>query len=174
MAPLEIVGRIVVQGLVGAIGVSVGTAQLGGGESRDQGTSGALREDAPWSHLALAGCGAVLLAANVAPTEEIQVLGMELSLVRLLLIAVLSLALCAVVLHFSEFKGSAPLDETGVRGALRSAVVTYAIALCASAILLWFFGRFDAMPGGLVASQTVVLGFAGALGASAGRLLLIS
>ena len=173
MSAGEIIGRIVVQGLVGAIGVSVGTAQLGGGESRDQGTAGAVRDDDPWSHLALAACGAVLLAANVAPTEEIQVLGLEMTLVQLLLLALVSLGLCGVVLHFSEFKGTGP-RQAGLLAPARSAVITYAVALLCSAIILWFFGRFDSMPAGLMAAQTVVLGLAAALGASAGRLLLIS
>jgi uncharacterized membrane protein len=46
------------------------------------------------------------------------------------------------------------------------------VALVASAWLLWFFGRFDDASIALVVGQTVVLGFAATLGASAGRLLL--
>jgi putative integral membrane protein (TIGR02587 family) len=167
----EIVSRIVVQGLVGAIGVSIGTAQLGGGSPQEQG-AGSRREREPWSHLVLAACGAVLLAANVAPTEEIQVLGHQLAFWRLLTIAILSFGIGGVVLHYSQFTGSRSASEAGTAEAIRNAVVTYAVALVASAVLLWFFGRFNGVPGGIIASQTVVLGFAGALGASAGRLLL--
>jgi putative integral membrane protein (TIGR02587 family) len=168
----EIVTRIVVQGLVGAIGVSIGTAQLSVNAADNQGAAGSRRDRDPWSDLALGACGAVLLAANVAPTEEIQVLGQELNGWRLTGIALLSLAVAGVVLHYSEFTGAQPASESGTVAALRNTVSTYAVALLASAILLWFFGRFDDMPGGLIASQTVVLGFAASLGASAGRLLL--
>ena len=171
MSAAEIVSRIVVQGLVVAIGVSIGTAQLGG-EPRDQGTGGGKREQGPWSHVALAGCGAVLLAANVAPTGEIQVLGQELHAWHLAGIAVLSFAVGAIVLHYSDFAGTEPASESGTLNVARNAVVTYAVALAASAVLLWFFGRFDQLPGGLIAAQTVVLGFPAALGASAGRMLL--
>ena len=171
MSAAETVSRIVVQGLVGAIGVSIGTAQLGG-EPRDQGTDGASRHRGPWSQIALAGCGAVVLAANIAPTEEIQVLGQELHAWHLAGLAVLSLGLGAVVLHHSDFAGTQPASESGTVAAVRNAVATYAVALAASAVLLWFFGRFDDLPAGLIAAETVVLGFPAALGASAGRMLL--
>lgn len=171
MSAAETVSRIVVQGLVGAIGVSIGTAQLGG-EPRDQGTGGATRHRGPWSHIALAGCGAVVLAANIAPTEEIQVLGQELHAWHLAGLAVLSLGLGAVVLHYSDFAGTQPASESSTVAAVRNAVATYAVALAASAVLLWFFGRFDDLPAGLIAAETVVLGFPAALGASAGRMLL--
>jgi putative integral membrane protein (TIGR02587 family) len=171
MSAAETVSRIVVQGLVGAIGVSIGTAQLGG-EPRDQGADGGSRHRGPWSHIALAGCGAVVLAANIAPTEEIQVLGQELRAWHLAGLAVLSLGLGAVVLHYSDFAGTQPASESGTVAAVRNAVATYAVALAASAVLLWFFGRFDDLPAGLIAAETVVLGFPAALGASAGRMLL--
>lgn len=171
MPAVEILNRIVVQGLVGAIGVSIGTAQLGG-EPLDQGTTDGARRNGVWSHLALAGCGGVLLAANVAPTEEIQVLGQELHAWHLAGIALLSFAIGTVVLHYSDFAGSTSASELGTLNAVRSAVVTYAVALAASAVLLWFFGRFDQLPAGLMAAETIVLGFPAALGASAGRMLL--
>jgi uncharacterized membrane protein len=51
-------------------------------------------------------------------------------------------------------------------------VVTYAVALAASAMILWFFGRFDGQAPVTWLAQTVVLGVAATLGSSAGRLLL--
>ncbi len=51
-------------------------------------------------------------------------------------------------------------------------VVTYAVALAASALILGFFGRFDGAGLFTCLAQTVVLGVAATLGASAGRLLL--
>jgi putative integral membrane protein (TIGR02587 family) len=171
MSGPEIISRVVVQGLVGAIGVSIGTAQLGG-EPRDQGSADGRRGSDAWSHVMLGACGAVILAANVAPTEEIQVLGLELGVWHLAGVALVSFGLGAVVLHFSDFAGTRAASETGTVEAARNAVLTYAVALGASGVLLWFFGRFDGMPGGLMAAQTIVLGFPAALGASAGRMLL--
>lgn len=167
----EVLGRIVVQGLVGAIGVSIGTAQLGG-EPEDQGSRMEPRERGPLSHLILGACGAGILAANVAPTEEIQILGRELNALHLVALAALSFGIGAVVLHYSAFAGTHGGAEASAFVAARHAIVAYAVALVTSAALLWFFGRLDDMPGGLIAAQIVVLGFPAALGASAGRLLL--
>ncbi len=41
-----------------------------------------------------------------------------------------------------------------------------------SAAILWLYGRFDGVGAGPIAGQTVALGVASTLGASAGRLLL--
>jgi uncharacterized membrane protein len=51
-------------------------------------------------------------------------------------------------------------------------VVTYSVALAASALILGFFGRFDEAGLSACVAQTVVLGVAATMGASAGRLLL--
>jgi uncharacterized membrane protein len=115
----------------------------------------------------------VLFAANVAPTEEIIVLGAQLSSARLLGLVIVSLALGALILYYSAFVNA----STRVRGDTLALVAggtaaTYAVALAASAMLLWFFGRFEGQSLMTCVGQTVVLGLAAMLGASAGRLLL--
>jgi putative integral membrane protein (TIGR02587 family) len=171
MAPREIIGKIVVEGLLVGIGVSVGTAQLGGDPHRPAGADKVPRE--PWNAIVLSFCGAVLLAANVGPTEEILVLGAHLLPEQLLLTMAASVLLAAVVLFFSEFRGSRHLSlNRAPRIVLGGCVVTYATALVASASILWFFGRFDDVSLAVGLGQVVVLGFAATLGASAGRLLL--
>lgn len=171
MAPTEALGKVVVAGLLVAIGVSVGTAQLGGEpDAHDR----AARESRGIANVVvLSLCGAVLLAANVAPTEEILMLGAEMSPPLLLLAMAASMVMAAVMLFFSEFHGSRHLSaDRGPMIVLAGSVVTYAVALGASAWLLWFFGRFEGMSLAVVVGQTVVLGFAATFGASAGRLLL--
>lgn len=163
----EMLGRVVVEALVIAIGVSVGTAQLGDEEppNRD-------RPGGPGAQIILATCGAVLFAANVAPTEEIVVLGTELPPLQLVGLAVLSMVLGGLILHFSHFRGSRRWSQAGGMPALRGIVVTYAVSLVSAALVLWLFGRFDGtgLPGSV--GQTVALGVAATLGASAGKLLL--
>lgn len=166
-------GLVVLAALAVSVGVSVGTAQLGTSDAQTQGQQG--DEDAAptlASDLALGLCGAVLLALNVAPTEEIVRLAAELSRAHLLGVAALSLALCSVALFFSDFHGSRDRRVEGPLHLVRGTIDTYAVALAASAALLWFFGRFDGAALGSMAAQTVVLGLPAALGASAGRLLL--
>jgi putative integral membrane protein (TIGR02587 family) len=184
-----IVGSVVVESLTVAIGVSVGTAQLHAG---DDGEDSGMEGDAPAGETGGAGhgggaeegvsfvgqvviafCGAVLFAANIAPTEEVLMLGAEISSARAAGLALFSLAFAALILYFSEFRGSARFAPAGDRlSVVVGTVVTYAVALSASALILWFFGRFDGQSVVVCLTQTVVLGVAATLGASAGRLLL--
>ncbi len=191
----EIAGQIVIEAMTVAIGVSVGTAQLGGasGDSEDGGdgdaaakgtkrggkagaTGGARRGEAELhfgGQMLVALCGATLFASNVAPTEEIVVIAVEISWMRLLGLAFVSLLLAALILHYSEFRGARELARTeGSGSAVPGSVATYAVALIASGLILWFFGRFDGVTLYTALAQTVVLGVAATLGASAGRLLL--
>ena len=183
MSAGEIVGKIVIEACLVAIGVSVGTAQLGTpsddqetGESSDPeadedgqspGSKGLLAQ------IVIAACGAFLFAANVAPTEEIEVLAAHMAPLRLLALALISLAIGAVVLYGSNFRGAGLVPRSEGKFAVVAGIfLSYAIALASSAGVLWFFGRFDGASLEYAVAQTVVLGFAAALGASAGRLLL--
>lgn len=178
MNSAEVIGKVVMEAMTVAIGVSVGTAQLGGGsaaDAKDKGLGEVGADGKPHfgGQLVVGFCGAVLFAANVAPTDEIVILAHSISSWCLLGLASLSLALSALILFFSEFSGAQRLVFAGGwHDVLASSVLSYASALLASAMILWFFGRFDGEPLILVVAQTVVLGVAGALGASAGRLLL--
>jgi len=113
-----------------------------------------------------------LFAANVASTEEIVMIATEARIVNILGIATLSLVLTALILYYIEFTGSGRfVRSNGLVSVIVGTVVTYAVALVVAAAALWFFGRFDTSLITCVA-QTVVLGLAATLGASAGRLLL--
>jgi putative integral membrane protein (TIGR02587 family) len=169
----EIVGRIVVEAVTVAIGVSVGTAQLGG-EGGDAETGLPHKDEGSFSgQLTLALCGAVLFAANVAPTEEIVRIGIEMPGYQLAALAAATLVLGALVLYYSDFRGARRWARvTGFPSVLRGTVITYAVGLAASAGMLWLFGRFDGAGPRAIVGQTVALGVASTLGASAGRLLL--
>lgn len=180
----EIVGKVVVEAVTVAIGVSVGAAQLGGnGDNggKDQGMrkdgDGEERPLSVAGQIVLAGCGAVLFASNVAPTEEIVLIAIEATRWKVLGLAVLSFVLAGTVLFYSDFRGAAgaggtraPQDGPGTM-VMRTSL-HYAVALAASAFILWFFGRFDGVSPEVAVAQTVALGVAASLGAAAGRVLL--
>ncbi|MDQ3686410.1 MAG: TIGR02587 family membrane protein [Acidobacteriota bacterium] len=198
----EILSKIVIEAMTIAIGVSVGTAQLGGENQDDEGMSGdspnqdgkaeseragennsnggdddgggeSQKEIGFGGQIVIAACGAVLFAANVAPTEEIVTIAAENSSRRLLALALFSLVLSALILFFSEFRGSRQFIRVGSPVAIiGGTMMTYAVALVVAALILLFFGRFDGEALNMCIAQTVVLGVAAALGASAGRLLL--
>jgi putative integral membrane protein (TIGR02587 family) len=168
----EVVSLVLVEGLFIAVGVSVGTAQLSGAPGEERGTPQG-RQQTLSSELVLAFCGAILVAANAAPTDEILVLASEMSPMQLLGVLTASVALAATLLYYSNFTGSARFaGNRGLLGVVHGTAITYAAALIASAAILWFFGRFHQHPLTLKIAQCVILGFLSTLGAAAGRLLL--
>ena len=169
----EVVGRVVVEAVTVAIGVSVGTAQLGGNNQAEGTGMTAVSEASFGGQLTLAVCGAVLFAANVAPTEEIVLIGIELPGYQLALVGLATMALGALILFYSDFRGaSRSVPRDGFVSMLRGSVITYAIGLVTSAAILWLFGRFDGVGAAAVVGQTVALAVASTFGASAGRLLI--
>jgi putative integral membrane protein (TIGR02587 family) len=177
----EISGKIIVEAMTVAIGVSVGTAQLGADTSQntnaEEDNSHKPQTQSPnyLEQVSLALCGALLIASNIAPTEEVMLLATESSPLHLLGIALFSLALCVVIFHYSGFSGSKKYASAdNFFEIARAAVTCYAVALAASIGLCWFFGHFDGVSFGVAVALTVVLAFPATLGASAGRLLLQS
>lgn len=183
MSAIEIAGKTIVAAATVAIGVSVGTAQLGGarpdergaGQSADEAEPRGLDERKPdfFGQLALATCGAVLVAGNVAPTEEIVMIAAEATHAHLFAMVGASVALAALVLFLSDFGGSrSHVIRRGPADVLAGLVLTYAVALGAAASMLAFFGRFDSDSPQMCLYLTLVLAFPASLGASAGRMLL--
>jgi putative integral membrane protein (TIGR02587 family) len=169
----EIVGKVVVEAVTMAIGVSIGSSQLGGRrKGEDQGMAGEPKALGLSGHLSLAACGAVLVASNVAPTEEITIIALEAPPGRLVGLALLSLVLIVIILFYSDFRGSHRPGERQVSMVLSRTVIDYAVALAVSAFALWFFGRFTGASATFCAAQVVVLAVAASLGASVGKLLL--
>jgi putative integral membrane protein (TIGR02587 family) len=175
----ENVGQVLVEAGIVAIGFSVGTAQLGGGSEGNQ--ESGMGPAKGKERVSLAGqvvmgfCGAVLFAANVAPTEEVLIIAIETPPQRLIAVAVGSMLLGTLVLYFSDFTraGRYSRDRTSL-DIVAGSVITYAIGLVAGAAILWFFGRLDGLAPDMAARLVVVLGLPATLGASAGRLLLQS
>jgi putative integral membrane protein (TIGR02587 family) len=174
----EVMGKIVVEAMTMAIGVSIGTAQLGASgdatDGDDQG--GDDEEDAKptfASQVVLGFCGAMLIASNVAPTEEIIKLAVELRPWYVVGLAAVSLLLAALILFFSGFHAAARVSpQQGPLSIVTGAMVNYAIALLASAGALWFFDSLAGLGYTTGMAAVVVLGVASTLGASAGRLLI--
>jgi putative integral membrane protein (TIGR02587 family) len=170
----EVAGKILIEAGIVAIGFSVGTAQLG---SSDDDKGGGFTGDDDkgssfWSELTIATCGAVLFAANIGPTEEIVVIAVETSPVRLLGLGIVSILMAMLILYFSNFFRARPAQPHSYFQIGAGTVVTYCIALIVSAGILWFFGRFDGAALDVRIRQMIVLGFPAVLGASAGRLLI--
>lgn len=171
----EWVGKVALQAVPASFGAVLATSQLGGAEAGDgPGGSEKAPEGGYWAELLFMLTGAVFLAFNVAPTEEIALIAFQINAWYALAIAVVSLALMHAIVYAVEFSGSPGMPEDTPEWSvfLRFTVTGYAIALLVSAYVLWTFGRFDGDPLIMNTMQTVVLAFPAALGAAGARLIL--
>lgn len=179
MSTNEIMGKVVIESMVVAIGVSVGTAKFGrSGGQENQGKSNENEKNEEnkggvynvLHYVSLATCGAVLFAATVSPTEEIQKLAVSSDKISILIMVFMSLALSMVILFFSNFIGTSG-KKTPVSKMAYELVVSYSVAILVSLGMIWFFGRIESSFS-LVVSEVAVLGIPASIGASAGRLLI--
>lgn len=177
----EISGKIIVEAVTVAIGISVGKSQLGS-NNEDDGSDDEDDKDEignlDGAHILrtinISLCGAILIASNIAPTEEIVVIALEAPVIKLLIIALLSIGIGGAVLYHINFTGAKKwvAQPTNKWDVFSGTIIMYAVSLTASAFMLWFFGRFEDASLYAKVAETVVLGFPAALGASAGRLLI--
>lgn len=167
----EAVAKVALQAVPGSIGAMLARSQLGAqSEQRDE----ERRRDSYGGALFLAAVGALFLAFNVAPTDEVVLIAQLMTGWHAVALAIASLLMMHAFVYAVEFRGQraiahgiSPWSEF-----LRLTVVAYALALLVSLFVLWTFGRADGVPLAELLIQTVVLGFPAALGAAAARLIL--
>lgn len=173
----EITNRVLVEGMTLALGVSVGTAQLG---TEDANNAGGMDGDddgeTAYSYLAqsaIAFCGAILFASNIAPTEEVGILARDASVGRLVLTMLISLLLGLGILYFTAFRGTVTnLPKREWKWITREIITAYAASLAAAALILYLFETLPSPSPTQFVAAMIVIGFPAMLGASAGRLLL--
>lgn len=119
--------------------------------------------------------GAIIIASNIAPTDEIPLLNAAASPPELLAIIVASLLISYVIVFEAGFttqqkrhqqKGifQRPISET---------VASYLISLVATACMLFFFNRLTFEdPWTLWLSYTIILGLPASIGGAAGRIAI--
>lgn len=172
----EILGKTIVESVTVAIGISVGKTQLGGNEDEEveEAHSEIEREPHLLRAVNLALCGSVLVASNVAPTDEIVSIALESPTWKLFMVGLVSIGIGGAILYYINFKGANQwvVEPDSHWGIVSGVFIMYAVALISSVFMLWFFGRFEGLAFPSIVAETVVLGFPAALGASAGRLLI--
>jgi putative integral membrane protein (TIGR02587 family) len=168
----ESIGKISLQAIPASFGAVIATSQLGGGDSEQQ--TNRRRATGYGAELLLMTAGAIFLAFNVAPTEEMILLAFRMTAWHALALALVSLALMHAFVYAVEFHGTpvAPEGTPGWSIFLRFTVVGYLLALLVSAYVLWTFGRYDSGAFGVHVMEAIVLGFPAALGAAAARLII--
>lgn len=173
LRPAEAVGMIALQAVPGAIGALLSRSLLHA--SRDDDREARRRQEASYpAELFTMVIGALFLALNIAPTEEIQVIALHLDEWHLLLLMAVSLAAMHGFVYSFEFRGQAGAPEGSSLPAigLRFTAPGYVLALLVSLLVLWVFGRTEGLSFEPLLAIVVVLGLPAALGAAAARLVL--
>jgi putative integral membrane protein (TIGR02587 family) len=175
----EFVGIVAVQAVPASIGALLAQSLLGGGTgggntAGDTEGSGHRRPSGYFSQLFLMAVGALFLAFNLAPTDEMVLIGYMMTPGHALALTAVSLVGMHAFVYALEFRGqeAAPPGTPPWSVFLRFTVVGYAVALVISAYVLWTFGRLDDTGWAETVTAVVVLGFPAAIGAAAARLIL--
>ena len=170
MSPREAVGKIAIQTVPGAIGALLARSQLSSGSGDEKS-----KDDPSYGEeLFLMAAGALFLSLNVAPTEEMILIAFKMSAWQALALALASLIIMQGFVYAVDFRGGTEPAQGASLWVLflRFTVVGYALVLLVSLYVLWTFGRMEGTSLEQIVSTSIVLGFPGAVGAAAARLLL--
>ncbi len=172
MSADEIVGKIAVQAVPGAIGALLAQSQFGAGVGRRAREEE--REDTYGGEMFFMAAGAVFLSLNVAPTEEIIVISYEMAFWQTVSLCVTSILLMHAFVYSVEFKGHASVAQETPWWSVfaRYTIAGYAACLLISVFMLWTFGRIEGQSVEEILTTTIVLAFPGAIGAASARLVL--
>ena len=168
MPPGEIVGKVAIQTVPASFGAMVANKQLGGDDAGQ-----ACRSGYAWQ-LFLMLAGALFLAFNVAPTEEMVLISFRMTPWHGIALVGASILLLHAFVYTVGFKGQE--EPAGVGGFaatfIRFSIVGYAIAVLVSLYVLWTFGRTEGAYLPQIAMMAAVLAFPAAIGAAIARLVV--
>lgn len=168
--PNEWIGTIALQAVPGSIGALLAQSQLGRPPEQER----KRREAGSFGEYFFMCAGALFLAANIAPTEEVIVIAQKMSQWQAIGLAVLSLVLMHAFVYAVEFRGQheRPADRSFMHVFLKFSLNGYLLAIAISAYICWSFGRLDGLSIQQSLHAIIVLGLPAAVGAASARLVL--
>jgi putative integral membrane protein (TIGR02587 family) len=171
MSTRELVGKVALQAVPASIGALLSQTQLGERDTDDATRGGATSY---WSELYIMVVGALFLAFNLAPTEEMVLIAFRLSSLGAVVLMLASLLAMHTFVYAVSFRGR-PQDHRAASPLsvlLRFTITGYALALLVSAYMLWSFGRLEGVAPAPALQAIAVLGLPSSIGAAAARLIL--
>ena len=175
MSADEIIGKITIQAVIAAIGAMFAQSELGASKKERKNEEKRRRNASYGGEMFLMSVGALFLAMNPAPTEEIVLISYQMSDAFIIILALFTMILMHAFVYNVEFRGQERRKHPKISMLsvfLRFTVVGYALVLVISVYLLWTFGRTDSLSLENIVRITIVMGFPAALGAAASRLIL--
>lgn len=162
----DVVGKLAALSFAAAIGALLADKQFNDGEDQEDATH--RKRHGVLSRLSVMAIGAIFLALNIAPTEEVMLLASAMSMQQSIALVLISVAALHAILTGVD-------HEEGVSIAgrfFRRTLAGYGVCLLMCGYILWTFGRTDEVSLAETTSRIVVLAFPAALGAGAARLML--
>jgi putative integral membrane protein (TIGR02587 family) len=165
--PRQTVGQLTLQAVAGAMGALLAGRQLSAGED----DTGDEDEASYPGELFLMVAGALFLALNMAPTEEMILIAYRMSPIHVAALLVGSLLVMHAIVFKVGFAGQEAHDRP-FAAFVHFTLAGYGLVLLTSLYVLWVFGRTEGHGLAELVDAVVVLSFPGAIGAAAARLLV--
>ncbi len=157
---------VMLQAIPASFGALLARSELGSNHDTSD-------EKSSLDRVAVLAIGAIYFALNIAPTEEIQHIAFQMTTWHLMALFIITI----VVMHIFSATGSFRSNSTQVSRenlivSLSYTCTAFVVALVASILMLWVFGRIDGLAFSQIISNTIVLLFPAGIGAAAARLIL--
>lgn len=167
----ETTGKIALCAIPGAMGALLAGKQFG---ERDLARTRTKARTAYGGELFTVAVGALFLAFNIAPTEEVPQIARQMGPFRSLLLLAVTLLLSHVIVYRLGFPGQDVRRGSGgiARTFVFFTIPAYAISFLISACTLWSFGRLDGLSVTEINATVLVLAFPAAIGAATARLVI--
>jgi putative integral membrane protein (TIGR02587 family) len=171
----EAIGKVAFEAMPFSIGIALAHHFLRGG--RTDGDDGASSEGsglhATVVDMGATVIGAVFVAFNIAPTDEVPMIANALGPYSLFALMLVSLAVSFCIVFVAGFsKQEQRHKQQGIfQHPTSETVACYLVALVSAAVMLWYFQRLEAgAPWQETLSYVIVLGLPASVGGAAGRL----
>ena len=164
-----VVGRVALLAIPVAFGTALAATILS-----DEEDGGGREAVGPVGELFVAAGGALYFALNIAPTDEVRVIGSEADTPLVLIAIGISLGMgLATLMTIHRAKGSSSwFGDSPLHGPVGETIASYAVALLVSYALLWSFDLVQGLGVRALVGHVVMLGVVAAFGAAAGRVLV--
>lgn len=166
----EWIGKIALQAVPGSIGALLAQSQFG----RHENEGAKRRASGDLGEYFFMCAGALFLAANIAPTEEVVLIASMMTSWHSVALALISLLTMHTFVYGVAFAGrhERPPEMAPWQVFVRYSLVGYLLALTISAYFCWTFGHLDGSSNAEIIRTVLVLGFPAALGAASARVVL--
>lgn len=163
-------GKIMLLTVPASIGAIVASKQLGQAQGNEQ----ALKQAGYAGELFIMAAGALLLAFNVAPTEEMILIAYKMTVWHALALILVTLLIMHGIVYSVGFRGQeqGPEGITFWRLFRHFTIVGYAIGCLVSLYVLWTFGHLEGNGLFMVVMTMVVVAFPAGVGAAVSRLVV--